>query len=417
MTETYYNSATEKIKKIVQKLKKCNNEIISNTKTAPIAPPASEYKMETQLVYFDKNAFDKNSISMPLYQTSTFVQPKSDTFGAYDYTRSGNPTRTMLQSQFAMLDKGKHALCYSTGMAAISSVLKLVNPGDEIILNGDMYGGTYRLLTHICEKYLIILKIVDLSGFYGWITLQTEMTNKTRLVMIESPTNPLQKICDIQKLARVCKNMTPKCLLFIDNSMMSPVLCNPLCLGADIVMHSTSKYICGHSDTMGGVVILNDTSIATTLKYYQNAEGNGLSPFDCWLVNRSLKTLALRMEKQQHNANIIANWLTQNGLKVHYVGLHTHPHHHLHFLQASGAGAVVSFETGDFNKSTYIVNNTLIFKISVSFGSMVSLISLPAKMSHASIPPEKRLFPDDLIRLSIGIENVEDLIADLARLL
>jgi cystathionine beta-lyase len=168
---------------------------------------------------------------------------------------------------------------------------------------------------------------------------------------------------------------------------------------------------------MGGVVILNDTSIATKLKYYQNAEGNGLSPFDCWLVNRSLKTLALRMEKQQHNANIIANWLYQIGMNVHYVGLHSHIHHDLHFTQASGAGAVVSFETGDFNKSTYIVNNTRIFKISVSFGSMVSLISLPAKMSHASIPPEKRSFPDDLSRLSIGIENVEDLIDDLARLL
>jgi cystathionine beta-lyase len=153
------------------------------------------------------------------------------------------------------------------------------------------------------------------------------------------------------------------------------------------------------------------------LKYYQNAEGNGLSPFDCWLVNRSLKTLALRMEKQQSNANTIANWLYQNGMKVHYVGLKSNLHHNLHFTQASGAGAVVSFETGDYNKSTYIVNNTKIFKISVSFGSMVSLISMPAKMSHASIPADKRGFPDDLIRLSIGIENVDDLISDLARLI
>lgn len=412
MTESY-NSDAEKIKRIVKNLKKYKNKNILNTTHNK---PNDEYKLETQLVYFDKNAHDKNSITMPLYQTSTFVQPKSDTFGEYDYTRSGNPTRDMLQSQFAMLDKGKYALCYSSGMAAISSVLKLVNPGDEIILNRDMYGGTYRLLTNICNKYSIHLKILDLTGCYGWVRLQCEITSKTRLVMIESPTNPLQKICDIEVLALICHTI-PQCLLFIDNSMMSPVLSTPLCLGADIVMHSTSKYICGHSDTMGGVIILNDTNIASTLKYYQNAEGNGLSPFDCWLVNRSLKTLALRMEKQQSNANAIANWLYQNGMKVHYVGLKSNLHHNLHFTQASGAGAVVSFETGNLEKSMRIVNNTKIFKISVSFGSMVSLISMPAKMSHASIPADKRGFPDDLIRLSIGIENVEDLISDLAALL
>lgn len=466
MTETNYNSATEKIRKIVQELKKYNNEIRSNIKIPntdtellcqrrfesaqqrrPIFNNVTdilhddsssdrcefindvhtnydlsnslyedelcERKFDTQLVYFDKNAFHENSMTMPLYQTSTFVQPKSDAFGKYDYTRSGNPNRDILQSQFATLDKGKHALCYSTGMAAISSVLKLVNPGDEIILNGDMYGGTFRLLTNICNKYSVRLKIIDLSGYFGWVILQNEITSKTRLVMIESPSNPLQKICDIKKLAYVCHS-NPYCLLFVDNSMMSPYLSTPLCLGADIVMHSTSKYICGHSDTMGGVVILNNDEIANTLKYYQNAEGNGLSPFDCWLVSRSLKTLSIRMEKQQYNANIIANWLYQNGLKVHYVGLRSHKDHDLHFIQASGAGAVVSFETGDLNKSIRIVNNTKIFKISVSFGSMTSLISLPSKMSHASIPREKRSFPDDLIRLSIGIENVEDLICDLS---
>jgi cystathionine beta-lyase len=409
MTETYYNSAIKKIKKIVKKLKQNQNQMSNST-------IMDEPKLETQLVYFDKNAFHKNSFTMPLYQTSTFIQPKSDMFGEYDYTRSGNPNRTMLQSQFAMLDKGKHAFCYSTGMAAISSVLKLAKPGDEIILNSDMYGGTYRLLTNICNKYSITLKILDLSGYYGWTILQNEISIKTRLVMIESPTNPLQKICDIRKIAYVC-HLNPYCLLFIDNSMMSPCLSRPLCLGADIVMHSTSKYICGHSDTMGGVVILNNDEIASTLKYYQNAEGNGLSPFDCWLVSRSLKTLFLRMEKQQHNANIIANWLHRNGMKVHYVGLKSHMHHNLHHTQALGAGAVVSFETGNLNKSMHIVNNTKIFKISVSFGSMSSLISLPAKMSHASIPSEKRGFPDDLIRLSIGIENVDDLIMDLSVLI
>jgi cystathionine beta-lyase len=234
--------------------------------------------------------------------------------------------------------------------------------------------------------------------------------------MIESPTNPLHKICYIKRLAYACRS-NPSTLLFIDNSMMSPYLSTPLTLGANIVMHSTSKYICGHSDTMGGVVVVNDENIANALKYYQNAEGNGLSPFDCWLVNRSLKTLALRMDKQQSNANIIATWLHRNGMKVHYVGLGTHPHYGLHFTQASGAGAVVSFETGDLRKSMHIVNNTKIFKISVSFGSLTSLISLPAKMSHASIPPDERGFPDDLIRLSVGIENVEDLISDLDELL
>ena len=329
-------------------------------------------------------------------------------------TRSGNPNRDSLQSQFALLDKGKYAYCYSTGMAAISSILKLVNPGEEIIVNEDMYGGTYRLLTNICHKYFIHLKILDLSGYGGDFVLKNEISKKTRLVMIESPTNPLQKICDIRRLALVChSNSGINTLLSIDNSMMSPYLSTPLCIGADIVIHSTSKYICGHSDTMGGVVIVNDEEIANTLKYYQNAEGNGLSPFDCWLVSRSLKTLAIRMEKQQLNANIIARWLENNGMKVYYIGLPSHIHHDLHFLQAKGAGAVVSFLTGSSKKSAKIVNNTKIFKISVSFGSLSSLISMPAKMSHASIPSDKRGFSSDLIRLSIGIENIEDLVSDL----
>lgn len=425
------NDYTKKLKRISRKLNQyrhidvdCDNtrqidsNTIDNTKCNESEMTTCR-GMNSQLVHHvNASEFDEKCIVMPLYQTSTYVQPSADTFGNYDYTRSGNPNRHMLQTQFAVLDKGKHAFCYSTGMAAISSVLKLVNADDEIILNGDTYGGTYRLVTNICNKYSIRLKILDLSGYHGPQILQREITEHTRLVMIESPTNPLQRVCNIRKLAHICQSsprIRSHTLLFIDNSMMSPCLSTPLSLGADIVMHSTSKYICGHSDTMGGVVIVNDDHIATTLKYYQNAEGNGLSPFDCWLVSRSLKTLALRMDKQQTNANVIAFWLDNKGFKVHYVGLISHPHHVAHFEQASGAGAVVSFETGDVDKSMDIVNNTRIFKISVSFGSLTSLISMPSKMSHASIPADKRGFPDDLIRLSVGIENIEDLILDLTK--
>ena len=247
----------------------------------------------------------------------------------------------------------------------------------------------------------------------------------TKLVMIESPTNPMQRICDIRRLAAVCHANSHKTgtLLSIDNTMMSPVLSRPLELGADIVIHSATKFMSGHSDTMAGAVVVRDAiegskSLADTIYFFQNAEGTGLAPFDCWLVLRGLKTMPLRLEKQQFNAAIIARWLQKQSCirKVYYAGLPDHPDYSLHSSQASGGGCVVCFLTGNLSLSKHIVTATKLFKITVSFGSVNSLISLPGMMSHASIPADvksAREFPEDLVRMSIGIEHVDDLILDL----
>jgi cystathionine beta-lyase len=363
---------------------------------------------------------EKNSLIQPLYQTAIFSQPSANDFGEYDYTRSGNPTRSDLQEKLAKLDNGKYAFCFSTGMSAINTILRLLKPGDEIIINNDSYGGTYRLLENVIKKYNINIIFLDLTGSLGPIKLKEVISTKTKLVMIESPTNPLLKICDIVKLSEITHSVGA--LLSIDNTMMSPVLSNPLDLGADIVCHSLSKYICGHSDTMGGVVIVNNEKIALQIKYLTNAEGTALSPFDSWLILRGLKTMFLRVTTQQSNAYKIALRLEKNNLikKVYYPGLESHIDYELHLKQNKcisdnlcSGGGIISFTTDNSELSTYIVNTVKIFKISVSFGSMESLISIPANMSHASIPKVNREFPDDLIRLSIGIENINDLINDI----
>jgi len=363
---------------------------------------------------------EKNSLIQPLYQTAIFSQPSANDFGEYDYTRSGNPTRSDLQEKLAKLDNGKYAFCFSTGMSAINTILRLLKPGDEIIINNDSYGGTYRLLENVIKKYNINIIFLDLTGSLGPIKLKEVISTKTKLVMIESPTNPLLKICDIVKLSEITHSINA--LLSIDNTMMSPVLSNPLDLGADIVCHSLSKYICGHSDTMGGVLIVNNENIASQIKYLTNAEGTALSPFDSWLILRGLKTMYLRVTAQQSNAYKMALRLEKNKLikKVYYPGLESHIDHELHLKQTKcisdnlcSGGGIISFTTDNLELSTHIVNTVKLFKISVSFGSMESLISIPANMSHASIPQANREFPDDLVRLSIGIENVNDLINDI----
>jgi cystathionine beta-lyase len=266
-----------------------------------------------------------------------------------------------------------------------------------------------------------------MAGKNGALNLQQAITSLTKLVMIESPTNPMQRICDIREISKVChaNNHPTGTLLSIDNTMMSPILSRPLEIGADIVIHSATKFMCGHSDTMAGAVIVKDIkegdkTLAESLYFYQNAEGTGLAPFDCWLVARGIKTMALRVERQQINALRIAKWLQTLPCisKVLYAGLPDHPDYDIHMSQASGGGSVVCFVTGNVELSRHIVTTTKLFKITVSFGSVTSLISLPGLMSHASIPADvksAREFPEDLVRMSIGIESPEDLIADLYR--
>lgn len=384
--------------------------------------------IDTQIISYNPCEGDPHGSSvMPIYQTATFCQPSATEFGAYDYTRSGNPTRDALQRQIAQLDGGARAFCFTTGMAALSAVTRLVVCGDEVIVNDDSYGGTYRLMSKVASRQGIRVRYVNMSGKAGPANLEAAINASTRLVMIESPTNPMQRICNISELARIChaNNHQDGTLLSIDNTMMSPILSRPIEHGADIVIHSATKFMCGHSDTMAGAVVVKELSqgektLAESLYFYQNAEGTALAPFDCWLVSRGIKTMALRVQRQQENAMRITEWLKTIPIitEIFYAGHPEHPDYDIHMNQASGGGSVVCFCTGNTELSSHIVTNTKLFKITVSFGSVTSLISLPGKMSHASIPTEVKIareFPEDLVRMSIGIESPEDLIADLQK--
>jgi cystathionine beta-lyase len=380
-------------------------------------PRINDYCIDTVIASQLNMKDPHGAVSMPIYQTATFEQPGASEFGKYDYTRSGNPTRDAFQDQMALLEGVQNAksFAFSSGMSAISAMCRLVSCGEEIIANDDSYGGTYRLLSEIVSRQGIVVKYVDMSGADGRKRLQEAVTSKTRLVLVETPTNPMQRICDIRALAAVCQGSAHPVgtLLAVDNTMLSPVLCRPLELGADIVVHSATKYICGHSDTMAGVVTVRPVvqssgkTLSEEVYFVQNAEGTGLAPFDCWLVLRGMKTMALRVYQQQKNAQKIAQWLvTQPSVtSVLYAGLPTHADYNIHTSQAAGAGAVVCFLTDNVALSEHITTVTRLFKITVSFGSVCSLISLPGRMSHASIPEAVRTarsFPESLVRLCIG---------------
>lgn len=372
-----------------------------------------EPSVSTLLMNF-QNEFDPyDAMSPPLYQTATFKQPSATENGPYDYTRSGNPTRDLLERLLAKLDKADRAFCFTSGMAALSAVSHLVENGQEIIAGDDIYGGSDRLLSQITPKAGIIVRRVNTSDVDE---VAAAIGPKTKLVWLESPTNPRQQICDIRKIAEIAH--ANGALVLVDNSIMSPVLSLPLELGADIVMHSATKFIAGHSDVMAGVLAVKGESLAKRLYFLQNAEGSGLAPFDCWLCLRGIKTMSLRVEKQQDNAQKIAEFLSSHPRvkKVNYAGLPGHPGRDLHYSQAKGAGSVLSFLTGSVALSKHVVEATKYFSITVSFGSVKSLISLPCFMSHASIPAEVREargLTEDLVRISVGIEDVNDLIADL----
>lgn len=373
----------------------------------------NEPSISTLLMNFESKFDPYEAMSLPLYQTATFKQPSALENGPYDYTRSGNPTRTALESLMAKLEKADRALCFTSGMAALAAVTRLIGTGEEIVAGDDLYGGSDRLLSQVAPKAGIVVKRVNMSDLDE---VASAIGPWTKLVWLESPTNPRQQISDILKIAELAH--AHDALLLVDNSIMSPVLSQPLELGADIVMHSATKFISGHSDLMAGVLAVKGESLAKDLYFLQNAEGSGLAPFDCWLCFRGIKTMALRVEKQQQNAQKIAEFLSSHPRvkKVNYAGLPGHPGHSLHYSQAKGAGSVLSFLTGSLELSKHVVETTKYFSITVSFGSVKSLISMPCFMSHASIPAavrEARGLTEDLVRISVGIEDVNDLIADL----
>lgn len=371
-------------------------------------------KPSTRCVELDKTD-QFGSIAPPIYQTATFRQPSATEFGEYDYTRSGNPTREIVERKIAKLEHGKYCSVFSSGMAAITAVTRLLETGDEIIASDDLYGGSVRLLEQILPRQGISVKYVDTTDLSNVIIGVSE---KTKLVLVETPTNPFLRVSDIRELAGTVQSRGA--LLAVDNTMLSPCLQNPLLHGADIVLHSATKFLCGHSDVTAGAVIVNNPEIFRQISFVQNAEGAGLGPFDAWLLHRGLKTLALRVERQTESALRIAEYLAakKEVIRVYYPGLDSEHRSKVHNRQATGGGSVISFTTGDAAISKKIVENTELCSIAVSFGSVHSTISMPCHMSHASIPDDlrERLAPPaDLIRLSVGIEDLDDIIEDLEK--
>ena len=356
------------------------------------------------------------SISVPVYQTSTFVQQAPGVHKGYDYARSNNPTRKALENIVAKLEGGDDAFAFATGLAAIDAVAKLLSTGDEIIAVDDIYGGAYRLFTHIYEKLGIKIHYVDTTDAENILEFINE---KTKLIWIESPTNPTLKVSDIKKISEIAKPFGS--LLVVDNTFASPVAQLPFELGADIIIHSATKYLAGHSDLVAGLVVTKTKELSEKIKFIQNATGGILGPWDCFLAIRGIETLELRVRQQSENAIKIAKYLTtrQEVDKVYYPGLTTHKNHEVARKQQNVLfGGVVSFSLKDntVEAANQFVTSTKYFKLAESLGGVKSLLCHPAQMTHASIPREKRLqsgVQDSLIRLSCGIEDVEDLIADL----
>ena len=309
----------------------------------------------------------------------------------------------------------ERALVVSSGMGALDVITRMLRPGDEVVTGDDLYGGTNRLLKYLATNGDIVVHHVDTTSPAA---VKKVLSPKTTMVLLETPTNPLIKVVDIPTISDLAHTVNPSALVAVDNTMLSPLLQNPLDLGADIVYESGTKYLSGHHDLMAGVIAINSAALGDKLFFTINASGCGLSPFDSWLLMRGVKTLKVRLEQQQSNAVRIAEFLESHGFKVRYPGLKSHPQYELHNSMARGAGAVLSFETGDVGLSERIVEAARLFAISVSFGCVNSLISMPCRMSHASIDPKtrrEREMPEDIIRLCIGIEDVEDLVDDLSR--
>ncbi|HWI94224.1 MAG TPA: PLP-dependent aspartate aminotransferase family protein [Flavisolibacter sp.] len=355
------------------------------------------------------------AISVPIYQTSTFVQDAPGVNKGFDYARTNNPTRQALEKIIAELEGGSVATAFASGLSAIDAVVKLLKSGDEIVAVDDLYGGAFRLFTQIYEKFGITVKYVGTTNAEN---VFDAITSKTKLIWIETPTNPTLKISDIASIAKIAK--ASNCLLCVDNTFASPVLQKPLLLGADIVIHSATKYLGGHSDLIAGLVVAKDKELGEKIKFIQNASGAILSPFDSWLVIRGIETLPLRVKQHCASAQQVAEFLEQHPDvdKVFYPGLKSHINHDVAAKQSKGFGGIVSFTLKNNTEESAIqfVKSTQLFKLAESLGGIKSLLCHPANMTHKSIPAEKRRaagVADSLIRLSIGLEEAEDLIRDL----
>jgi cystathionine beta-lyase/cystathionine gamma-synthase len=355
------------------------------------------------------------AIMTPIYQTSTYVQEAPAQHKGYEYARSQNPTRTALEAAFAAIENGNFGLAFSSGVAATDAVIKLLGPGDEVIAAADMYGGTYRMFTKIFARFNIKFHYVNMQDANN---IRQYINEKTKLIWMETPTNPLMNITDIAAVAVIAKEH--KVLLCVDNTFASPYLQNPLDLGADLVMHSVTKYLGGHSDVIQGCLVMNDSQLREQLYFIQKSTGAVPGPFDCFLVLRGIKTLHVRMQRHCENGEKIAHFLRNHPKvgKVYWCGFEDHPNYEIAKKQMRGFGGMMSFALKDdsVDEAKRVLSSTKLFALAESLGGVESLINHPATMTHASIPREERLkngLTDSLIRLSVGIEDVEDLVADL----
>ena len=348
------------------------------------------------------------AIITPIYQTSTFVQDAVGEHKGYDYARVNNPTRTALQHCLASLESAEHGIAFSSGLGAVTTLMHLVDPGQRVLLIADVYGGVYRMTSQVYEPKGYVFDYLPAPDFAN---LGDHLDDNTRIVWIETPSNPLLNIVDIQAAADAAH--AAGALLVVDNTFATPYLQRPLELGADVVVHSTTKYLGGHSDVIGGFAATNDPTIAERLYFLQKSLGAVPGPFDCWLVLRGIKTLALRMRRHCENATAVALWLTHNVEHVYYPGLPTHPGHAIAARQMHDFGGMVSFLAETPEEAAEIARSTKLFQLAESLGGVESLIEVPARMTHAATATAPFAAPANLIRLSVGIESPEDLIADL----
>ena len=356
-----------------------------------------------------------NSVMQPIYQTSTYAQKSPGVNKGFEYSRTHNPTRTALQNSFASLENAKYGVAFSSGLAAIDAIIKLLSPGDEVISTNDLYGGTFRLFTKIFEKYGVKFHFTSLHNV---VDVESLINENTKVIWAETPTNPMINVFDIAALSNISNSNN--LLLVVDNTFASPYLQNPLNLGADIVMHSATKYLAGHSDVVLGALMLNDDEIAEKLYFIQNSSGAVPGPQDCFLTLRGIKTLHVRIQRHCENAHKVAHFLNDHKMveKVYWPGLESHKNHQVAKKQMSDFGGMLSFRIKDYSKEQTIkfLEKLHLFTLAESLGGVESLCGHPATMTHASIPKEERAksgVTDSLIRLSVGIEDVDDLIDDL----
>ena len=353
------------------------------------------------------------AVTIPIYQTSTYVQPELGRHKGYEYARTKNPTRSALEANLAALERGKHGHCFASGMSATDTVFRLLKSGDHVVAGENMYGGSYRLFSRVLEKYGLQFSYVDTSDVDA---VKSALRPNTRIVFLETPTNPMMTVTDIAACAEVAHQQGA--LVVVDNTFCSPYIQRPIELGADIVVHSTTKFLNGHSDSVGGVVVSNTDEIGEQIGFLQNAVGAILSPFDSWLVLRGVKTLAVRMKAHEANGMALASYLAEHPKvqKVYYPGLPDHPQHELARRQMNGFGSMISFELGSYDNAKKFLDRVRLCSLAESLGGVETLISHPETMTHASVPIETRQrlgITPGLVRISAGIEDLEDLRADL----